>query len=68
MDVNLFVFVWCTGFDLKKIQQTIATNMDPKLTVNLTYLFLMVTLAFLSVVQETVIIGDHNKYCLSKAN
>jgi len=42
--------------------------MNPKLTVNLTYLFLMVILSFNIIVQETVINGDHNKYCWSKAN
>lgn len=70
MDLNLFVLVLCTGFDLKQLSKTLLPVWT--LTLNITLyitLFLSVSLAFHIILQENVIIiVDHSKYCWSKAN
>lgn len=43
-------------------------SIDPKLPAYVTYLHLISSLSFDTVVQEAVIIGDHITYFWSKAN
>lgn len=51
---------------LKKTQQNLAASVDLNLEYNL--LVLIVSLAFHIILQENVVIVDHNKYCCSKPN